>query len=763
MLLRNPVAPILHGVRLALLLLISLAAASAQQASSGLGAEPYGEALEKQLAAAWAKRPAGYVPRTRHLNADGTPKYTNRLFLESSPYLLQHAHNPVDWHPWGDEAFAKARELGRPVLLSVGYSTCHWCHVMEEESFEDEEIARFINENYVAIKVDREQRPDVDGVYMAAVQVTTGGAGGWPMTAWLSPDRRPFYAGSYFPPRDGDRGAPTGFLTLLNKLLGIYRDQPDIIANNSTLIAERIGALLSTRPAGDAPAEAALASARAEYKRRFDAENGGLTGGPKFPSSLPIRLLLEEYKATQDAELLSMASSTLAAMAASGIRDYVGGGFHRYAVDYRWRVPHFEKMLYDNALLASAYIDGWRATGNAEFADVVREILAYVSREMTSPEGGFYSATDADSLDAASGERVEGIYFTWTPQELRQALGETDAAIAAALWTVDEEGDLEGRNVLRRDRPLAAIAQQFEAPKAQFGAKVNSIRQRLLAARSARPAPLRDDKIVTAWNGLMISAYAQAAFAFDEPSYAQAAERAAGFILNKMRLNGRLQRSSLQGAASGEGYLDDYAFFIAGLIDLYEATGEIAWLQKAIALDQTLEKHFANPAGGYYLTADDHEDIIVRQQPSYDSAEPSGNSVQAMNLLRLHEFTTEDAYRARAERTLSAFGGTLASSPTALGEMLRALRWRLSKPKQILFVARTRAEAKQFASAIRSSYAPQRIIAIAAEDDIAMLSETIPLFEDKLAIRGRPTAYVCEERVCKLPAFDAEALVRQLD
>jgi hypothetical protein len=458
-----------------------------------------------------------------------------------------------------------------------------------------------------------------------------------------------------------------------------------------------------------------------------------------------------------------MASSTLAAMAASGIRDHIGGGFHRYAVDYRWRVPHFEKMLYDNALLTSAYLDGWRATGEKEFADVAREILTYVSREMTSPEGAFYSATDADSLDTASGEREEGLYFTWTPQELQQALGDGDAAIAAALWTVDDEGDLEGRNVLRRERPLAAIATQFEMTEAALDAKIDFIRQRLLAARASRPAPLRDDKILAAWNGLMISAYAQAAFAFDEPSYALAADKAARFILDRMRIDGRLRRSSLQGIASGEGYLDDYAFFIAGLIDLYEATGEIDWLRQAIALNRVLDSHFANPSGGYYLTADDHEDLIVRQQPAYDSAEPSGNSVQVMNLLRLHEFTTDDAYRVHAERSLSAFGGTLASSPTALGEMLRSLRWRLSKPKQILFVAQTRAEAKRLASAIGSSYAPQRIIAVAAEEEIPALAGTIPLFEDKLAIRGRPTAYVCEERVCKLPAFDTETLLRLLD
>jgi uncharacterized protein YyaL (SSP411 family) len=750
-------------VRVALIALLSIGVAWGQQRSSGLGAELYSDSLKQQLAAVWAKRPADYVPRTRHLNEDGAPKFTNRLFLESSPYLLQHAHNPVDWHPWGDEAFDKARELGRPVLLSVGYATCHWCHVMEEESFEDEEIARFINENYVAIKVDREQRPDVDGVYMAAVQVTTGGAGGWPMTAWLAPDRRPFYAGSYFPPHDGDRGIQTGFLTLLNKLLGIYKQQPEIISNNSALIAERIALLLTTKSSDVEPAEAALSSATAEYKRRFDAENGGLRGGPKFPSSLPIRLLLAEHKSTQDAELLSMASSTLTAMAASGIRDHIGGGFHRYSVDYRWRVPHFEKMLYDNALLTSAYIDGWRATGDADFAAVARQVLAYVSREMTSPQGAFYSATDADSLDAVSGAREEGLYFSWTPQELQKALGADDAAIAAALWSVDDDGELEGRNVLHRERPLSEIATQFELTEADLAGKIDAIQTRLLAARSSRPAPLRDDKILTAWNGLMISAYAQAAFAFDEPAYAEAASQAAHFILDKMRIDGRLQRSSLDGVPSGEGYLDDYAFLIAGLIDLYEATGEIDWLQQAITLNQVLDSHFANPAGGYYLTADDHEGLIVRQQPAFDSAEPSGNSVQVMNLLRLHEFSTDDAYRVRAELSFSAFGGALASNPTALGEMLRALRWRLSKPKQILFVAKTRAEAQQLASAIRASYVPQRIIAVAAESEIPALSLTIPLFEDKLAIGGRPTAYVCEERVCKLPAFDPETLVRALN
>lgn len=740
-------------MRLIFLVLLTFSAAFSQPTFYDLGGGAYSDTLKQQLTTAWENRPSGYVPRTRHLNRDGSPHYINRLFLESSPYLLQHAHNPVDWHPWGDEAFEKARELGRPVLLSVGYSTCHWCHVMEEESFEDPEIARFINQNYIAVKVDREQRPDIDGVYMAALQAMTG-AGGWPMTLWLTPDRDPFYAGSYSPPHDGDRGVAIGFLTLLTKMGEIYREQPDTIAHNSALIVERVGILLSTRASADAPSETALLNAVADYKQRYDLIHGGVNGIQKFPGSLPIRLLLEESAATQDPQLQSMASSTLQAMSQGGIRDHIGGGFHRYTTDPLWRIPHFEKMLYDNALLVSAYIEGWRATGDRAHAEVAREILSYLSREMISPQGAFYSATDADSLHPETGKRQEGLYFTWTLAEIEQILGADDAPLAAAVWDLNDEGDLEGRNILRRERSLAAIAAQFEITEADLETKLAAFREKLRAARSQRSAPLRDDKILTAWNGLAVSAFAQAAFAFDEPAYADDARRAARFILDKMYIDGRLQRSSLNGVASGEGYLDDYAFFIAGLIDLYEATAEIEWLQQAIALDAVLDQRFAHPSGGFYLTADNHEDLILRQQPAYDGAEPSGNSVQAMNLLRLHEFTTNDAYRLRADRLLSQFSGTLTRSPAAMSELLRSLRWRLSKPKQILFVAQTQAEAQELASAMRSLFVPQRILVVAAQDQIPALVATIPLLEDKRALRGRATAYVCEERLCKLPTSD---------
>ncbi len=749
-------------MRVVIALLVAAAGLAAQPSAlpygaEALGAPAYPQALRGRLAAAWAGRPEGYQPRTRHLTDDGLPRYTNRLFLESSPYLLQHAHNPVDWRPWGDEAFEAARKLGRPVLLSIGYSTCHWCHVMEEESFEDEEIALFLNEHYIAIKVDREQRPEVDAVYMAAVQAI-GGQGGWPMTIWLNPDRRPFYAATYLPPHDGDRGVRAGFLTVLRKMHEVYRDQPDLVANNAAAVSERVEALLGVATAGERVGESALTAAVAEYRRRFDRENGGLEGAQKFPSDLPIRWLLEEYAATGDEALREMASATLTAMARGGLRDHVHGGFHRYTTDSRWRVPHFEKMLYDNALLVPAFIEGWRATGEREYEQTAHDILRFVSEEMTAPVGGFYSATDADSIRSETGQREEGAYFIWTRAQIEAALGKQDAPLASALWDVTDEGDLEGANVLRRETPIAEIAAQFEMTEDAVEAKRDEFKDKLRRAAAARPKPLRDEKILASWNGFMIAAYAEAAFAFDEPAYATAARRAARFVLDAMRVDGRLQRSFFRGALSGDGYLDDYAAMIAGLLSLYEATGEIEWLEETIALNEVLDEHFGHPNGGYHFTADDHEELIVRQQPAWDGAEPSGNSVQAMNLLRLHELTSDDRYRAAADRLLAQFSGTLESSPTDLAEMLRALRWRLSKPKQAVFVAATQDEARRLALEMRTVHAPHRVIVTAAESEIDEFAGVIPLLEGKRAIGGRATAYVCEERVCKLPTSDPAQL-----
>jgi uncharacterized protein YyaL (SSP411 family) len=725
------------------------------------GAPPAPPELVAGLRAAWDARPRSYVPRTRHLLPDGRPRWTNRLFLERSPYLLQHAHNPVDWHPWGDEAFETARRLGRPVLLSVGYSTCHWCHVMEEESFEDEEVARFLNEHYVAIKVDREARPDVDAVYMNAVQTLTGG-GGWPMTVWLTPDRQPFYGGTYFPPRDGDRGVRVGFLTLLAKLRATYDEQPDRVVEAAASLSEQVRKNMDVAPAqGSRPDAGALRAAVAAIRSSFDETNGGTRGAPKFPSNVPVRVLLRWHRRTGDPDVLRMATVTLERMAAGGIRDHVGGGFHRYSTDARWLVPHFEKMLYDNALLTLAYLEAHQATGRADFAAVAREILRYAEREMSAPDGGFYSATDADS-PAPSGKREEGWFFTWTPEELGAVLGADDARAVGAYYGVTAAGNFEGRSILHTSRPLEDVARELGRTPEELAKTVSDARERLYAARAKRPPPLRDDKILAAWNGLMISAYARAALALGDPGWADRAARAAGFVLDHMRRDGRLFRSWRDGHAEHPAYLDDYAFLVAGLLDLYEATGEARWLREAIALDAVLAAHYEDGEGGFFMTADDSEELLAREKPAWDGAEPSGNSVHALNLLRLHELTTDDAYRRRAERTIDAFGPRLASDPVRLSEMLLALDWRLDAPKQVVVaVTGSRGEAAPFLATLGTRLVPNRILAVTAPGDgIAAL---VPVAEGKVALGGRATGYVCENRVCDLPTTDPAVFAKQID
>ena len=726
------------------------------------GAEPPTPELAAQLSAAWDQRPADYKPRTRHLNPDGTPQYTNRLFLSASPYLLQHAHNPVNWYPWGDEAFAAAKRLNRPVLLSVGYSTCHWCHVMEEESFEDEEIARYINEHYVAIKVDREERPDIDAVYMSAVQELTG-SGGWPMTVWLTADRQPFYGGTYFPPRDGVHGAGTGFLTVLKKLAVVYHDQPQQVAEAAASLAATVRGNLAGGAAGDLPAATALDQAAAYYREHYDTASGGLRRRRKFPADLPIRFLLRDHRRRGDAQSLTMATQTLAAMAAGGIHDQIGGGFHRYSTDPQWLVPHFEKMLYDNALLALAYLEAWQVTGRDDFAAVARDILRYADRDMSTADGGFASATDADS-PAPDGHRAEGWFFTWTPAELSAALGPDAARRVAAAYAVSEAGNFDGRNILHTPRATDAVAGDLGVAPQALRDTLATARETLYAARARRPPPLRDDKVIAAWNGLMISALARAALAFDEPGYAQRAAGAAGFVLEHLRVDGRLRRSYAGGAAHHDAYLADYAFLIAGLLDLSEATGERRWLDEAIALDRVLAAHYEDPAGGFYATADDHETLLAREKPADDGAEPSGNSVQALNLLRLSELTGDDRYRQRAERTLRAFAQALAKDPASLAEMLLALDFALDAPREIVIVAPTsRAEAAPLLAELRRQFVPNRVLAVAVEGaDLARQAERGPLLTGKTAIGGRATAYVCKRRVCALPTSDPKVFAAQL-
>ena len=746
----------------------AMAAATATQAKVTVtlpGTRGFSESLLRNFAQKYRQLGSDYRPRTRHLNADGSAKYTNRLFSESSPYLLQHAHNPVNWFPWGDEAFALAKKLNRPVLLSVGYSTCHWCHVMEEESFEDPELARFFNEHYVAIKVDREERPDIDAIYMSAVQALTG-RGGWPMTVWLTPERKPFYGGTYFPPQDGDRGARYGFLTLLTELEKAYHQQPQKVLQSSEQLAAMIGQNLTPR-SGDSrlPGADLLHSTVAQYQQRFDAEYAGLSGAPKFPSSLPIRLLLRYYRHSGDQLVLNMATRTLEKMAAGGMYDQIGGGFHRYSTDAQWLVPHFEKMLYDNALLAMTYLEAWQVTGNPEFKRVTEDILRYVKRDMTSGGGAFYSATDADS-PTPGGHREEGWFFTWTPAEIDQTLNQPEAQLVKAYYQVTEKGNFEGRTILHTPESLTVAIKHLNLSEDRARSMLAMAREALYQARLQRPAPFRDEKILTAWNGLMISAFAKAGFALGDDDYTQAAKIAANFILEKLYRDGRLYRSYKDGKAHHNAYLDDYAFLTTALLDLYEATFELPWLQRAIVLDRTLERFYEDKQhGGFFMTSNDHETLLAREKPTYDGAEPSGNSVTVLNLLRLHEFTTDDRYRQRAEKALQAFSGTLQAQPTALSEMLLALAFHLDMPKEIIIVTPEgqRQSAEPLLAQLRPIFLPNRVVSVVSQgDELDRHATIIPLLKHKRALQNRATAYVCEQGFCELPTHDPAVFARQI-
>ena len=706
-------------------------------------------------------RGKAYRPRTRHLDALGQPVYTNRLFLQSSPYLLQHAHNPVDWHPWGDEAFDIARRLDRPILLSVGYSTCHWCHVMEEESFEDEEIADYINEKYIPVKVDREERPDVDAIYMSAVQAITG-QGGWPMTVWLTPDRQPFYGGTYFPARDGDRGAAVGFLTLLKKIRESYDHRRDLVVRSAGELSRAIRQMLTPAGGDRLPMEAALERAVANSRTRFDPVNGGVGGAPKFPSSLPVRLLLRHHRRTGDAKSLEMAVLTLEKMAAGGIHDQIGGGFHRYATDAGWLVPHFEKMLYDNALLVPAYIEGWQATGDARLRQVAANTLAYVAREMTSTKGAFFSATDADSL-TPDGRREEGYYFTWTPAELDDVLGCEDAQFAAAVYGIRAEGNFEGRSILFLPRDIDETAKSMGLSVEELSVALDRINAKLYAHRQKRPAPLRDDKILAAWNGLMISAFARGGMALEDPTTIQRAERSANFVWDRMVADCRLGRSYKDGTVSGNGFLEDYAFLIAALLDLFEATAEPLWLVRAIALDTTLAVRFADPeSGGFFMTADDHEILIAREKPMLDGALPSGNAIAMMNLLRLHGLTLASSYMERAEKGLRTFSASIEAHPEAFGEMLMALEYYLHPPCQVIVVVPADKDPRRFMHPLRNTFLPGSLVMAVREDQAAGLARQTPLFKGKAAVEGKVTAYVCRNGACRLPVTSEEEMLAQL-
>lgn len=727
------------------------------------GAPAFNPTTYAALARALATQPEGYQPRTHHLREDGGPKFTNRLIQASSPYLLQHAHNPVSWYPWGEEAFARARAENRPIFLSVGYSTCHWCHVMEGESFEDEEIAEILNKRFIPIKVDREERPDIDAVHMDAVRMLSGG-GGWPMTVVLTPQGEPFFGGTYFPARQGDRGSRAGLREILRELANRYESDPAGVAQQARKITTDLQAQARARPPAALPSARAVQRTAGQLQDRHDSDWGGFGRAPKFPRSANIEFLLRHYRRTGDAASLAAATRTLDKMAAGGIRDHVGGGFHRYSVDQRWLVPHFEKMLYDNALLAQTYLEAFQVTGKPLYRSVAREILDYVSREMTHLDGGFFSATDADS-EVPGGHQEEGYFFTWTPKELGQLLSPEDFRLVELHYGVTENGDFEGRNIFHTSLSIDSVAALADLTPSEVRDRLARARQTLYDHRQTRPAPLLDDKILAGWNGLMISAFARGGRILQDPELTRRAEAAAGFVLDNLVQRGALGRSWRNGKVGGVAVLDDYAYLIFGLLDLFETTGEQRWLAAAIALQTEQDAKFSDPVGGYYFTSSDSETLLTRKKPSYDGARPAGNSVALQNLLRLATVLTEDRYRLAAERGLANFAVTLNQGGAGSPRMLSALDFRLDTPREILLIAPdTATSTADFDAVLAASFQPNAVQIRAVEsENLKELAKTIPLLRGKIARSGKVTAYVCEDRVCELPTTSPEVLRKQLE
>jgi uncharacterized protein YyaL (SSP411 family) len=678
----------------------------------------------------------------------------NRLEKETSPYLLQHKDNPVDWYPWGEEAFEKARAEDRPVLLSVGYSACHWCHVMERESFEDEATARIMNEHFVNVKVDREERPDVDSIYMSATQAMTR-SGGWPMTVFMTPDGAPFYAGTYFPPVPS-RGMPS-FTQLLTTLADAYENRRDEVLESANGVREYLQAATSSSipPAG--VSEALLDGAAASLVGQLDNRFGGFGGAPKFPQAMNLEVLLRSHKRNGDQAALAGVEHTCRQMANGGIYDQLGGGFARYSVDEYWLVPHFEKMLYDNALLARLYLETYQATGDAFYRRIAEETLDYVLRDMTSPEGGFYSAEDADS------EGEEGKFYVWTPGEIESALGPDDAKLAARYWDVTERGNFEGKNILNVPRPPEAVAREFGISTEELQDRIVGIRAKLLAKRDERVRPGLDDKVLSAWNGLMLRALALAIRVTGRDDYREAAERNASFLLDRLKVDGRLRRSYKDGRARLNGYLEDYACVADGLVALYEATFEARWLREAAALADAMNELFWDEErGAFYDTPADHERLVTRPRDVYDNASPSGTSVAAEVLLKLALLLDREQYRARAEVIFEDLSGGMAQIPGAFGRLLSALDFHLGGPHEVAIVGEPRApDTEALVGAVYSAYLPNKVVAGRAEND-AESAEFIPLLADRPMRDGRATAYVCEGYACQRPTTDPEELKRQL-
>jgi len=678
---------------------------------------------------------------------------SNRLAAESSPYLLQHKDNPVDWYPWGEEAFERSKKEDKPIFLSIGYSTCHWCHVMERESFENERIASALNSDFVAIKVDREERPDVDDIFMAAVQTMTG-SGGWPLSVFLTPDRKPFYGGTYFPP--ADRYGRTGFPTLLNAIAQAWKSRRSELEQSANELLSHVRANAEGLAVGGAVGPAPLEAAARSLAAQFDPDHGGFGGAPKFPPAMRLEFLIRYGLRTGEASARSMVETTLSRMAAGGMYDQVGGGFHRYSVDERWLVPHFEKMLYDNAMLARVYLIAHRAFGDADFLRVARETLDYLLAEMTPAEGGFFAAQDADS------EGKEGVFYAWNPRTLREAVGADAAPIVAARFGVTEHGNFEdGETVLSVVRSIPELASEFGRTEDQIRALLAGARTKMYEARSRRVPPQTDDKLLTDWSALAISAFALAGRLLRELAYEEAARKAADRILAHCRRDGLLLHRERKGQADIPGFASDYANLIEALLDLYEATFDARYFREAVALQGSFDERFADPRGGYFLSHEGHGGLPVRPRESFDGATPSSNSVAAMNLLRLASFTGDRKYLESSERIFARLSGYLDRAPIAVPRLLCALDYRSSLSREIVLSGEPgRPDFESLRDAVFASPGLNRVVALA--DSARSLSDLSPLVQSREPRDGRALAYVCENFACRRPIADPTELAAAL-
>lgn len=690
----------------------------------------------------------------------------NRLKDEKSSYLLQHADNPVDWYPWSEEAFEKAKKEDKPVLLSIGYSTCHWCHVMEHESFEDGEVAKLMNDAFISIKVDREERPDIDNIYMTVCHILSQGSCGWPLNIIMTPEKKPFFAGTYIPKQS--RFGRLGMIELVPKVKDMWLNQREEILNSAESITQTL------KIASDATKEHTSEDldkftqkrCYEQLSSRFDNENGGFGRAPKFPTPHNLLMLLRYWKKTGEQKALDMVTKTLDEMSRGGIYDHIGFGFHRYSTDAKWVFPHFEKMLYDQALIAMAYVEAFQITKNSRYEKTAREILTYVLRDMTSADGGFYSAEDADS------EGEEGKFYLWSEEEIRKILGDDEARLVATIFNANPDGNFRdeatgekpGTNILHLIKSYDETAKELNIDNDELNKIIQSSREKLFNEREKRIHPSKDDKILTDWNGLMISAFSKAARAFNEPKYSETASNAVQFINKNLIKDSRLLHRFRDGDSSIQANIDDYAFFTWGLLEFYEATFETKYLKQAIELTDEMIKHFWDEtSGGFYFTPDDGEKLLVRQKEVYDGALPSGNSVAFYNLLRISRFTSNPEYEEKANSAASAFSPALNKAPISHTMFMTALDFALGPSYEVVIAGEKNSiETMDTISKLRENYTPNKVVILKEDDDIE-ISGIAPYTKSQKPISGKVAAYVCKDFICNLPTSDSGKMLELLN